>query len=96
VRETVYRAASDYLLKQYLLKLDGHEVEMGLTSLRGFYKGLEDVNYRLMERIRESSEEDANMNAVCTFFSFSAIFSIEFDGMLQELRPFLSPRLLEA
>lgn len=86
MEETVYRVAGNYLLTQHFKSQDGEVVEGGFDGLKTFYGDLEQVNMHLMQRIRASSEEDANINAVCIFFSTSAIFTMGFDDMVNDMK----------
>jgi hypothetical protein len=77
--ETVFRAASAYLLAQYFLKRRGVEADLDLKGLREIYGLIHQVNKGLAERLRTIPAGDAHLNALVLLdlFAHAPPFSIE-------------------
>lgn len=62
--ETLYRAASMYLLAQYFRHHRGQTADLDLEGLRRIYEQLHEVNVAMAKRIRAAVGKDASVNAV--------------------------------
>ncbi len=93
--ETVYRAASMYLLAQYFLRRRGREADLGLEGLAARYRALQEVNRGLSRRLREASREDAALNAVVLLDLFAKGVPWSVEEALEELRQLFAPYLEE-
>jgi len=62
--DTVFRAASTYLLRQYFRKKRGEPADMNLEGLRAAYQGIHNINVAMADRLRSVSRGDAHINAI--------------------------------
>lgn len=85
--ETIYRAASMYLLGQYFRNREGRTPDLELTGLVDLYRRLAEVNRGMAQRLREASREDSTVNAVVLLDLFTKSLPAAVDDALEELRP---------
>lgn len=86
LEETVHRMTGTYLIRQYLIKCQGHgEPDWDMKGLQQLYHELKVVNMALMQRIRQASKEDANINAIQTFVSISSIVEMGVDDIIGKM-----------
>lgn len=85
--ETIYRAASMYLLAQYFRKREGRTTDLELRGLVDLYRGVAEVNRGMVQRLREASEKDSTVNAVVLLDLFTKSLPAAVDDALEELRP---------
>jgi hypothetical protein len=71
VEETVYRAASCYLLGEFYKNKKGLQADWELTNLAKAYEDIQHVNLGITDRLRSISNEDANANAVVVLDVFA-------------------------
>lgn len=78
LEETTYRAASMYLLAQYLRTLRGLKPDWSLDGLERIYSDVHQVNLSIARCIRNAAERDANANALVRLdlFTDGVAFSI--------------------
>ncbi len=62
--ETIYRAASSYLLGQYMLHQRGLPCDLALEGLHTAYQKIHKVNMGMAKRLRSFARGDANINAI--------------------------------
>lgn len=86
IYETVFRAASSYLLSQYFLKQDGRKSEFNLEGLTGIYKNLQIVNKSVAKRLRSITETDSSVNAVIILDSYAQALPLMLDSALNEIK----------
>lgn len=84
--ETLYRAASMYLLAQYFRRLHGRDADLDLAGLAEFYHNLQAVNQAMMQRIRSASEKDAAANALVLLDLFAKAMPYSIEDSLEEVR----------
>ncbi len=84
--ETLYRAASMYLLAQYFRRLHGGDADLDLTGLAQCYRELQAVNQAMMQRIRNASEKDAAANALVLLDLFAKAMPYSIEDSLEEVR----------
>jgi hypothetical protein len=84
LEETLRRVVSHYLLKQYFVLKTGGVPDWELKGLIELYAALDEVNTAFVKRVRHASERDSNLNAICDFGSFSRIYSLALDELLEE------------
>ena len=90
LEETVHRLVGTYLTNQYLHQFDGNaKPDWELRGIQDLYKELKVVNLALMKRIRQASQEDANVNAIQTFISISSIVEMGIDDIIGKMLPVL-------
>ena len=85
VEETVFRSTSAYLLGQYFLKKHGEAADLDLVELADFYKGIQDVNRGMSERLRGVVGKDAVNNAVICLDMFAKELPYAIEDSLEEL-----------
>lgn len=93
--ETVYRAASMYLLAQYFRRKAGAAPDFALDGLRSRYRRLHTINVAMAERLRGAVEKDAPVNAVILLDLFAKALPYSVGESLAELeylfQPYLDP-----
>lgn len=80
VEETVYRAASTYLLGQYFKQRNGEPGDWDLDGLVKIYQEVQLVNMGMADRLRAFIAKDANINALVVL----DIFAKELPQNIQE------------
>lgn len=85
-KETIYRAASMYLLGQYYLDRQGRTADWGLARLASLYKDLQIVNGAMAQRLRSASEKDAAVNAIVLLDLFAKALPYTIEESLEEIR----------
>jgi len=73
--ETIYRAASMYVLAQYFAKKAGQEAELDIQGLREIYQNIRIVNKNITERLRDASTTDSLKNAVVVLDMYAFAFT---------------------
>lgn len=84
MEETLSRVVSHYLLKQYFVMKTGGSPDWELKGLLNLYENLDEVNSMFVKRITHASERDSNLNAICGFATFSRLYSMALDDLLEE------------
>ncbi len=84
--ETIYRAASMYLLAQYFRRREGLEPDYELCGLTAIYRNLAVVNRAMARRLRDASEQDAAVNAVVLLDVLAKGVPGSIDDQLQDIR----------
>lgn len=84
--ETIYRAASMHLLRQYYRYLDGKAPDLDLEGLKRSYQNLHVVNNAIAQRIRQACEQDTAVNAVVLLDLLAKNLPYSIDDSLQEIR----------
>jgi hypothetical protein len=85
--ETMYRAASMYLLGQYFRQQQGLSTEMGFDGLLQLYHNVEIVNRAMANRLRAAAREDGTVNALVLLDMYAKTLPVAVEETLQELRP---------
>lgn len=85
IEETIYRTTSMYLLAQSFRKRRGLEPDWELKDLVDIYQKISDVNINICERLKISTEKDANANAVVILDVFAEMVSISLEDELNHL-----------
>ena len=84
MEETLGRAVRYYLLKQYYVMKSGGAPDWELKGLLSLYEELDTVNSAFIKRVRRASERDSNLNAICGFSTFSKLYNLAFDDLMDE------------
>ena len=84
--ETVFRAVSAWLLKQYFHSLDDEKPDWTLTGLKERYDALHEVNVHMARRLRQASSCDATVNAIVRLDMFTKAVAGEVDEIIGFLR----------
>ncbi len=93
--DTIFRAASMYLLAQYFLKRDGRNGGLNLTGLSKIYQDLHQVNTCIAERIKSFAQTDSSTNAVIILDTFTSIMPFAIEDHMDEIRHLFSAYLSE-
>ena len=94
--ETVYRAASMYLLAQYFLYKKGKKADWDLEGLRDIYSNIQMLNRSIIERLRQIVDKDSAINALLILNVFAQTLSLVLDGSLEDVRYLFEPYLKES
>jgi hypothetical protein len=95
-QETIYRAASMYLLAQYFLKKKGENVDWELKGLEDIYNNIQVVNYTIAERLRAATKTDSVLNALVELDIYAQTLSLVIEDSLEDLRLLFVPYLDKA
>ena len=94
-QETIYRAASMYLLAQYFLRKKGKPVDWNLRGLEEIYTNIQVVNFTIAERLRAATKTDSVLNALVELDIYAQTLSLVIEDSLEEIRflfdPYLNP-----
>jgi len=83
VEETVFRAASAYLLGQYFRNRQGKEADLDLNGLLEGYQEIQKINIGVTDRLRSTSDIDASTNAIVILDIFAKTLPISIiDGLM--------------
>ena len=91
--ETIYRAASMYLLAQYFAKKEGRNADLELEGLTEIYQNMHIVNTSMAERLRGASKADSTLNAIVSLDMYALTLQNVIQGSLEELRYLFTPFL---
>lgn len=91
--ETLYRAASMYMMGQYYRWQSGLAVDLDLKGLQTFYDAVAEVNRHMAQRLRAEKREDGSVNALVLLDMFAKTVP-DIDAVLEELKPLFRPYLL--
>jgi hypothetical protein len=89
--ETIYRAASTYLLAQYFAKKEGWNADLELEGLTEIYQNMHIVNTSMEERLRGASERGSTLNAIVFLDMYALTLQHVIQGALEELRYLFTP-----
>ncbi len=85
-QETIYRAASMYLLAQYFLRKKGKPVDWNLRGLEEIYTNIQVVNYTIAERLRAATKSDSVLNGLVELDIFAQTLSLVIEDSLEDIR----------
>lgn len=91
--ETIYRAASMYLLAQYLRRQRGLAADGALSGLATIYAELQNVNAGMAERMRYASNQDAAVNAVVLLDLLAKALPYSIEDSLEDIAYLFAPYL---
>lgn len=90
IEETIQHLVGIYLIKQHLIYRNGESTsDWDLKGIKELYQQLETVNIHLMNRLREASNKDANLNALYLFVTLTTLIETDIHEMLEEINPIL-------
>lgn len=84
--ETIYRAASMYLLAQYFINKEGGIADIELIGLSDIYYNMQIVNRSLAQRLRAADDGDATVNAVVLLDLFAKALPVSITDSLSDMR----------
>lgn len=88
--ETLYRAVSGYLTKQYFIHKEGREADWDLKGLQQFYIELEGLNGDFSKRIKAIDQKDAISNAIVMFFASSVVVAALIEDELKDYKDYFT------
>jgi hypothetical protein len=91
--ETIWRAASTYLLAQYFKQQDGGEPDLDFAGLAGIYNEILIVNASFVKRLRSACDGDSMVNAIILLDMFAQSMPSAIDDSLEEIRCLFIPFL---
>ncbi len=86
IDETLFRATSTYLLRQYFNAQSGSDPDFSLAKIKEHYVCVEQVNQWMLKRIRHASDVDADRNAIIILDNLARILGMEVGTGLASLR----------
>jgi hypothetical protein len=92
--ETLYRAASMYLLGQYFRRQQDLPAELELDGLVQIYGDVEIVNRAMARRLRAAATQDSTVNALVLLDLYAKTLPVAVDEALRELRPLYTAYLV--
>ena len=84
--ETLFRAASTFLLLRYLKSEDGEPVELSLEGLKEIYENIGIMNHDFSKRIANTVDHDASLNALFTLDILAHFTRFGLEDSLRHLR----------
>jgi len=91
--ETVFRAASAYLMAQYFRNLEGHPSDLAFEGLQDIYRQLHTINVQMARRLRSTSQGDAHLNAIILLDLFAQELPMALDDKLHAFSQLFQPYL---
>jgi hypothetical protein len=92
--ETIFRAASMYLLAQYFLKKEGHSADLELTGLSRIYANMQIINLATVERLRAATTTDSSINAIVILDNYAKSMPFAIEKSLEDIRHLFSSFLV--
>lgn len=86
VDESVFRAVSVYLVRQYFIEQKGGKGDFSLSVMQKYYQQIEEVNKGILGRIQHASNLDADKNAIVILNCIAQILNMEVDDNLMSLQ----------
>jgi uncharacterized protein DUF6901 len=84
--ETIFRAASMYLLAQYFLQKEGRKADFELNGLEQIYQNMHLVNTAIATRLRDASKTDSSVNALIMLDMYAKAMPYAIEESLEEIR----------
>lgn len=84
--ETLFRAVSYYLLRQYFVMKEGGDPDWSLEGLIEIYNKVSNVNIGISRRISNASKKDANINAIIILHTYGESIPFFIENNLSEIR----------
>ncbi len=91
--ETVYRAASMYMLAQYYVHRAGGQVDLELKGLVRNYEAVKKVNRAFAKRLLAAAQYDSTINALVVLDAWALTLSWAIEESLEGLRHLFEPYL---
>ncbi len=91
--ETLYRAASMFLLAQYYLQKQGKEAAFDFEGLNRIYNNIQLVNHGMAERLKHASSGDLSANAITKLDLYAKIIPYFVQDKLDNIQYLFTPFL---
>lgn len=88
--ETIYRAASMYLLAQYIRGKHGMSSDWEMNELTRIYQKIEQINTNLCKRLEMASRKDASLNAIIILDTYAKSVPMSIEETLADLEHLFS------
>ena len=86
-KETIYRSLGMYLLLQYFVAKSGKDADWELIDFTKLYEDINVVNKAFCSRLRETTVEDANLNALIKLDCFAQQINLTIsEGNIEDLQ----------
>lgn len=85
IQETVFRATSIYLLRQYFEYKKGNKPDLDLKKLDKHYEKVQSVNKGILQRTNSIKRMDADKNAIIILNALAQMLSVEIEDKLNSL-----------
>lgn len=89
--ETIWRAASTYLLGQYFLKKEKFDIDLEFQGLAKIYDNIETMNIYILKRLRSISQKDSAINALIHLDVFAKYLNPGIETSLDRVRDLIAP-----
>ncbi len=86
VDESMFRAISIYLMRQYFANRNGQHADFFLHNIKEHYNHIQEVNDSMLKRIQETSEMDADKNALIILNSLAQILVMEIEDSVDSFK----------
>lgn len=93
--ETIYRAASMYLLAQYFLRKEGQEADLDLEGLKKIYQNIQPLNLSMFKRLQATCDKDVAVNSLTILDVFAQTLPFVIEKSLEEIRYMFLPYLTQ-
>jgi hypothetical protein len=94
--ETLYRAASMYLLGEYFRSREGGVPDLELNGLLARYRELEQVNRGIVARLRAARSQDGSLNAIVLLDLYAKSLPFAVEESLAAFRPLFASYLTKS
>ncbi|MBN1291325.1 MAG: hypothetical protein JXB48_05745 [Candidatus Latescibacteria bacterium] len=91
--ETLYRAASMYMLAQYYLNQEGRVADIELNGLKKIYNDIQVVNAAVTQRLRTAAEADSSINAIILLDTYAQAIPFIIEKSINVIRYLFLPYL---
>lgn len=85
IEETMYRAASMYLMAQYIRNKDGKIAKYDLREIADIYAEIEKINVHMARQLNKINICDASINAIVLLNSFASFANITFGDEFEKM-----------
>lgn len=92
--ESLYRAASTYLLDQYFRRQAGGVPDWDMAGLKAHYTELQQVNTAMAQRLRTAASDDGAINAIILLDLLAKAMPYSIDEKLEEIAATFAPTSL--
>lgn len=89
--DTIFRAASMYLLAQYFRGREGRRADLAFKGLTTIYDNLHQINIEIANRLRSAFSSDSSVNAVIVLDMFAKALPYVVKDELEEIRYLFAP-----
>lgn len=94
--ETIWRAASTYLLAQYFKLLDGDKPDVHFDGLTRIYEDIQTVNLAFATRLGAACHHDSMVNGINLLDMFAKTMPVAIEDSLEEIHHLFAPYLSQA